>query len=127
MPGAAPPLEYPIHGAWSDGQLASGYIDLVSVDGRIDIIDFKTDTPSTGPVEKTYPKYAAQVRTYGSLLKTAGILKDRHAALRFVVHCRRRNPIYLVLGCVSFSRNRLSIAGLAVAPVVVAAATDVED
>lgn len=30
-----------------------------------------------GPVEQIYPKYAAQVRIYGELLKTAGILKDR--------------------------------------------------
>jgi len=35
-----------IAGPWTDGQLASGYIDLVAVeDGRVDIIDFKTDTP----------------------------------------------------------------------------------
>jgi ATP-dependent exoDNAse (exonuclease V) beta subunit len=72
-------LEYPVAGSWSDGQLASGYIDLVAVEnGRVDIIDFKTDNSPTRPVEQTYPKYAAQVRIYGKLIETAGILKDRH-------------------------------------------------
>ena len=52
---------------------------LVAVeDSHVDVIDFKTDTPQSGPVEQTYPKYAAQVRIYGKLLETAGILKDRH-------------------------------------------------
>ena len=40
------PLEYPVAGLWTDGQLASRYIDLLAVeDDRVDIIDFKTDTP----------------------------------------------------------------------------------
>jgi ATP-dependent exoDNAse (exonuclease V) beta subunit len=72
-------LEYPVVGPWTDGQLASGYIDLVAVeDGRVDVIDFKTDTPPNASMEQTYPKYAAQVRIYGKLLETAGILKGRH-------------------------------------------------
>jgi len=78
-PGADLQLEYPVTGSWSDGRLASGYIDLVAVtDGRVDLIDFKTDTPPLGAVEQDYPKYSAQVRIYGKLLETAGILKDRH-------------------------------------------------
>lgn len=77
-PGADLQLEYPVAGAWNDGQLASGFIDLVGVqDGRVDVIDFKTDSPPPGPVEQTYPKYAAQVRIYGRLLAAAGVLKDR--------------------------------------------------
>ena len=28
-------------------------------------------------VEQTYPNYAAQVRIYGKLLETAGLMKDR--------------------------------------------------
>jgi ATP-dependent helicase/nuclease subunit A len=77
-PGPNLQLEYPVAGQWADGQLVNGYIDLVAVeDGRVDIIDFKTDTPRTGPVEQTYPQYAAQVRTYGKLLESAGVLKDR--------------------------------------------------
>ena len=78
-PGSDLQLEYPVAGPWTDGQLASGYIDLVSVqDGRVDLIDFKTDMPPAGPVAQAYPKYAAQVRIYGKLLEAAGILKDRH-------------------------------------------------
>ena len=78
-PGANVRLEYPVAGPWTDGQLASDHIDLVAVeDDRVDIIDFKTDTPPPGPAEQVYPKYAAQVRIYGKLLETAGILKDRH-------------------------------------------------
>jgi ATP-dependent helicase/nuclease subunit A len=78
-PGADLQLEYPVAGAWSDGQLASGFIDLVAVeDGQVEVIDFKTDSPPPGPVEQTYPKYAAQVRIYGKLLEAAGVLKDRH-------------------------------------------------
>jgi ATP-dependent helicase/nuclease subunit A len=75
-PGSDLQLEYPVAGPCTDGQLASGYIDLVAVeDGRVDIIDFKTDAPPPGPVEQTYPKYAAQVRTYGKLLEATGVLK----------------------------------------------------
>jgi ATP-dependent exoDNAse (exonuclease V) beta subunit len=45
-------------------------------DDRVDVLDFKTDAPPTGPVEQTYPKYAAQVRLYGSLVEAAGVLKN---------------------------------------------------
>ena len=56
----------------------SGYIDLVAVaDGRIDVIDFKTDAPRSGPVEYAHPEYAAQVRAYGRLLAAAGVLEGR--------------------------------------------------
>jgi ATP-dependent helicase/nuclease subunit A len=79
LPAADLQLEYPVGGPWTDGQLVTGYIDLVAVtNSQIDVIDFKTDAPPSGPVEQTYPKYAAQVRIYGKLLETAGILKDRH-------------------------------------------------
>jgi ATP-dependent exoDNAse (exonuclease V) beta subunit len=78
-PGTDLQLEYPVGGSWSDGQLVSGYIDLVALeDDRVDIIDFKTDAPPADPVEQAYPKYVTQVRIYGKLLETAGILKDRH-------------------------------------------------
>jgi ATP-dependent exoDNAse (exonuclease V) beta subunit len=76
-PGADLQIEYPIAGPWSGGQLLSGYIDLVAVeDDRVDVLDFKTDAPPTGPVEQIYPRYAAQVRLYGSLVEAAGLLKD---------------------------------------------------
>ena len=75
--GANLQLEYPVAGPWNDGQLVSGYIDLVAVeDGRVDVIDFKTDTPPSGPVEQTYPKYVAQVRIYGKVVEAADVLKN---------------------------------------------------
>ena len=55
--GANLQLEYPVAGPWNDGQLVNGYIDLVAVeDSSVDVIDFKTDTPPSGPVEQTYPR-----------------------------------------------------------------------
>jgi ATP-dependent helicase/nuclease subunit A len=73
--GAGFQLEYPVAGAPKAGELLSGYIDLVGVtDGRIDVVDFKTDTPPEGPVEQTYPAYVAQVRRYGRLLEETGIV-----------------------------------------------------
>jgi ATP-dependent helicase/nuclease subunit A len=72
-------LEYPIAGSLSDGDLLTGYIDLVAVtDNGVDVIDFKTDSPPPGQVEQTYPEYAGQVRIYGKLLEAAGVLKGRH-------------------------------------------------
>jgi ATP-dependent helicase/nuclease subunit A len=76
-PAADLQLEYPVAGAWTEGELVSGYIDLLAMkDDRVDVIDFKTDTPPLGPVEQTYPKYVAQVRIYGKLLETTGVLKN---------------------------------------------------
>jgi ATP-dependent helicase/nuclease subunit A len=67
-------LEYPVAGAWEGGQLLAGYIDLVAaINGRLDVIDFKTDAPPGGAVEQAYPEYVAQVRAYGRLLEAAGI------------------------------------------------------
>jgi ATP-dependent helicase/nuclease subunit A len=77
-PGRDLQIEYPIAGAWDGGLLLSGYIDLVAVtDGRVDVIDFKTDAPPHGPVEHAYPQYVGQVRAYGRLLGASGILQDR--------------------------------------------------
>ncbi len=68
-------VEYPVAAAWEGGQLLGGYIDLVSAtDGRLDVLDFKTDSPPPGPVEQTYPEYAGQVKTYGHLLEITGAL-----------------------------------------------------
>ncbi len=77
-PGADLQIEYPIAGAWEDGLLMSGYIDLVAIaDGRVDVIDFKTDVSPEEPVDRTYPEYAAQVRAYGRLLEAAGVVGSR--------------------------------------------------
>jgi ATP-dependent helicase/nuclease subunit A len=71
-------VEYPIASAWDGGQLLGGYIDLVgAAEGRLCVIDFKTDAPPPGLVEQTYPEYAAQVRAYGRLASTTGLSGDR--------------------------------------------------
>ncbi len=68
-------VEYSVAAEWEGGQLLGGYIDLVSAtDGRLDVLDFKTDAPPQGPVEQTYPEYAVQVQTYGRLLETTAAL-----------------------------------------------------
>jgi ATP-dependent exoDNAse (exonuclease V) beta subunit len=59
------------------GLLLFGYIDPFAVaDGRIEVIDFKTDALPQGPVEHAYPQYVGQVRAYGRLLGASGILQD---------------------------------------------------
>jgi len=73
-PGPELQLEYPIAGAVEHGVLLGGYIDLLGVtQGRVAILDFKTDAPSAERVEDVYPEYAAQVSTYGSLIEAAGV------------------------------------------------------
>jgi ATP-dependent helicase/nuclease subunit A len=76
--GSAVRLEYPIAGAWSEGRLLSGFIDLVAVTRDcVVVIDFKTDAPADPPIEETYPEYAAQVRIYGELLREARVVGER--------------------------------------------------
>lgn len=38
----------------------------------LDVIDFKTDAPSEGPVQRDSPQYTAQVGTYRQLLAGVG-------------------------------------------------------
>ena len=76
--GAHLQLEYPIASAWDGGRLMGGYIDLVgATEELLRVVDFKTDSPPAGPVERSYPEYAEQVRTYGRLLAASGVLGDR--------------------------------------------------
>jgi len=71
-------IEYPVAAAWEGGQLLSGYIDLVGAnDEQVDVIDFKTDAPPEGPVERAYPEYAVQVLVYGRVLEETGVVGDR--------------------------------------------------
>lgn len=71
-------LEYPV-AAPHEGQIVSGYIDLVSA-GQDDIavIDFKTDhwPRSITDVNEAFPAYVVQVRTYAGMVgaKRAGLL-----------------------------------------------------
>jgi ATP-dependent helicase/nuclease subunit A len=72
-------IEYPLAGSWYGGLLLSGYIDLVVADsGQLSVIDFKTDAPPVGGVNETYPEYARQVKTYGRVLRTAGVVGGQH-------------------------------------------------
>ena len=48
-----------------------------AADNRIDVIDFKTDVPPDGPVERAYPEYVVQLRTYGRMVEAAGIAGGR--------------------------------------------------
>jgi ATP-dependent helicase/nuclease subunit A len=71
-------IEYPVAASWNGGVLLGGYVDIVAVTGdRLDVIDFKSDAPPAGPVEATYPEYAAQVRLYGGLLEATGVAGGR--------------------------------------------------
>lgn len=76
--GATFRLEYPIARASSNrDKLLVGHVDLVTAKrGVIDVVDFKTDAPPGEPLERSYPHYIEQVRTYGEML-TKG-----HASLR---------------------------------------------
>jgi len=65
--------EYPLAMTGQDGKLLTGFIDLLVLTAEaILILDFKTDAPVDGPLAVAYPHYAAQLRLYGDLLRTAG-------------------------------------------------------
>jgi ATP-dependent helicase/nuclease subunit A len=69
-PGPDLQLEYPVAAPGPDGTLLMGYVDLVAGSAdRLDVLDFKTDAPSDGPVEVTYAEYVSQVRLYGHLFQ----------------------------------------------------------
>jgi ATP-dependent exoDNAse (exonuclease V) beta subunit len=74
--------EYPLAMLWNDGKLLSGFIDLLALsDDTAMVIDFKTDTPVAGGLAAVYPKYAAQLRLYGDMLRTAGLVGARQLRL----------------------------------------------
>lgn len=79
-------LEYPIAGALDHEALLTGYIDLLAMSTtEFVIVDFKTDAPPHGAVERAYPGYVAQVRTYQRLLEGTSLAAQRRirAALLF--------------------------------------------
>ncbi len=78
LPGPDLQLEYPVAGFWGNGQLMTGYIDLVAATGnRLDILDFKTDAPPRDPTEQCHPDYAHQLRAYGALVGEAAATPGR--------------------------------------------------
>jgi ATP-dependent helicase/nuclease subunit A len=81
-PGPDLQLEYPVAGVTGDGQLVSGYIDLIAVHGDdLVVLDFKTDAPSSA----ARARYSGQLALYVGLLP-AGIVgkgRRRRAGLLF--------------------------------------------
>jgi ATP-dependent exoDNAse (exonuclease V) beta subunit len=74
--------EYPLTMPHGNGQLLSGFIDLLLIDAdSATVIDFKTDAPIRGALDKAYPRYAAQLRLYGELLRAAQLVGHRRLRL----------------------------------------------
>jgi ATP-dependent helicase/nuclease subunit A len=72
-PGPDLQLEYPVAIA-RDGTLIAGYVDLLGVrDGRLAVVDFKTDAPPSGEVAATHPAYVEQVRSYARVVEALGL------------------------------------------------------
>jgi ATP-dependent exoDNAse (exonuclease V) beta subunit len=70
--------EYPLAMRWIDGQLLSGYLDLVAITPeQVTVIDYKTDAPRPGALRRAYPEYTTQLRLYGDLLRAAGVVGAR--------------------------------------------------
>ena len=75
-PGSDLQLEYPVALA-TDGKIVQGYLDLVGVrDGRLAVVDFKTDAPPEGDVESTHAAYVEQVRSYARILVALGLANE---------------------------------------------------
>jgi ATP-dependent exoDNAse (exonuclease V) beta subunit len=74
--------EYPLAMPWAGGKLLSGFIDLLVFGAdTVMVIDFKTDAPLGGALPVAYPRYAAQLQLYGSMLRATGILGARELRL----------------------------------------------
>jgi ATP-dependent helicase/nuclease subunit A len=72
-PGRDLRLEYPVALA-RDGRFVAGYADLVAVrDGRLAVVDFKTDAPPQGDLATSHAAYVEQVRSYARLLEALGL------------------------------------------------------
>lgn len=80
--GADIATEYPVCTLTADGQLLSGFIDLLAVDAdAVTAIDFKTDIAPKAAAARVYPEYAAQLRLYGEMLRQAGVVGQRQLRL----------------------------------------------
>ena len=81
-PAAVRLTEYPVTMRQPGGRLVSGYADLVVM--RADelwVVDYKTTKPRSGPLARTYPDYAAQLRLYGRMLEEAALVGARRVHL----------------------------------------------
>jgi len=76
-PGDDLRLEYPV-AARREGTLLFGYVDLLAArGGEMLVLDFKTDAPPAGEVERSHPAYVEQVRSYGRILVELGLARER--------------------------------------------------
>ncbi|HXQ23632.1 MAG TPA: UvrD-helicase domain-containing protein [Candidatus Acidoferrales bacterium] len=81
-PAVAVALEYPLATAWHGGKLLTGFIDLLAVGADTAmVIDFKTDAAAPGGLPAAHARYARQLRLYGEMLRTAGLVGDRQLRL----------------------------------------------
>jgi ATP-dependent helicase/nuclease subunit A len=81
-PTATLTTEYPLSMVAGEGELLTGFIDLLAVDdATMTAIDFKTDVAPRAPGARVYPEYAAQLRLYGEMLRSAGVVGVRQLRL----------------------------------------------
>ncbi len=74
--------EYPLSMLAAEGQLLNGFIDLLAADDEtMTAIDFKTDVAPQAQGARVYPEYAAQLRLYGEMLRSAGVIGARQLRL----------------------------------------------
>ena len=77
-------LEYPVISKGPEGEMLLGYVDLVAVrDGKLIIIDFKSDQPPKSGSAAEFPQYVKQVKLYGALLSEALGMRETAGALLF--------------------------------------------
>jgi ATP-dependent exoDNAse (exonuclease V) beta subunit len=78
--------EYPLAMPWAGGKLLSGFIDLLVLDADTAmVIDFKTDAPVGGALSVAYPRYAAQLQLYGTMLRASGVVGTRELRLALLL------------------------------------------
>jgi ATP-dependent helicase/nuclease subunit A len=75
-PGPDLQLEYPVAIA-RDGRLVGGYVDLLGMrEGRLVVVDFKTDAPPQGDVRATHAAYVEQVLAYARIVEELGLAPE---------------------------------------------------
>jgi ATP-dependent helicase/nuclease subunit A len=85
-PAAVRLTEFPLTMRQPGGRLVSGYADLVVMCAEaLWVVDYKTNTPRSGPLARAYPLYAAQLRLYARMLQAAAVVGARrlHLGLLF--------------------------------------------
>ncbi len=74
--------------------LLSGYVDLLAErDGRLVVLDFKTDAPPEGEVLASHPAYVEQVRSYQRMLVELGLAAEGQVRGRAALHGGRAGAV----------------------------------